>query len=75
MDTTGAGDIFHAAFVYSQLAGWGLEEQLSFSCAAAGLNCTGSGARGHIAALDEIRKLMRDGLTHADAYPARRFPA
>jgi sulfofructose kinase len=75
VDTTGAGDIFHAAFVHAQLAGWKLEEQLSFSCAAAGLNCTGSGARGHIASLEEIRKLMRDGATQPDAYPARKFSA
>jgi len=74
LDTTGAGDIFHAAFVYAQLAGWELEEQLSFSSAAAALNCTGCGARGHIATLDEIRNLMREGLTHPEAYPARRFP-
>jgi sulfofructose kinase len=72
-DTTGAGDIFHAAFVYAQLEGLKLEDQLSFSCAAAGLNCTGHGARGHIASLEEIRKLMREGATHADAFPARKF--
>jgi sugar/nucleoside kinase (ribokinase family) len=73
VDTTGAGDIFHAAFVFAQLAGWELEEQLSFSCAAAALNCTGSGARGHIAPIEEIRKLMHEGSTRPDAYPARRF--
>lgn len=75
VDTTGAGDIFHAAFVYAQLEGLELQDQLSFSCAAAGLNCTGSGARGHIAPLEEIRKLMREGTTYADAYPARKFSA
>ena len=74
IDTTGAGDIFHAAFIYAQLEGWKLEEQLSFSCAAAGLNCTASGARGNIATLDEIRKLMREGVTHTEAFPARQFP-
>jgi sulfofructose kinase len=74
-DTTGAGDIFHAAFVYAQLEGLKLEEQLSFSCAAAGLNCTGSGARGHIASLDEIRKLMREGATYPDFFPTRKFSA
>jgi sulfofructose kinase len=72
-DTTGAGDVFHAAFVHAQLEGLELEAQLSFSCAAAGLNCTGSGARGHIASLEEIRSLMREGKTHPDVYPARKF--
>jgi len=75
LDTTGAGDIFHAAFVYGQLEELKLEEQLSFSCAAAGLNCTGSGARGHLASLEEIRKLMREGTTHPEFYPARKFSA
>jgi sulfofructose kinase len=73
VDTTGAGDIFHAAFIHAQLEGLQLEEQLAFSCAAAGLNSTGSGARGNIASLEEIRKLMREGSTHPGAYPARKF--
>jgi sulfofructose kinase len=75
VDTTGAGDIFHAAFVYAQLEGLKIEEQLSFSCAAAGLNCTGSGARGHLASLEEIRSLMRSGETHPEIFPSRKFSA
>jgi sulfofructose kinase len=75
VDTTGAGDTFHAAFVYGQLAGWKLDEQLSFSCAAAALNCTAPGARGHIASIEEIRSLMRVGATHSEAYPSRKFSA
>jgi sulfofructose kinase len=75
VDTTGAGDVFHAAFVYGLLAGWPIEEQLRFSCAAAGLNCKAIGARGGIASLAEIRTQMREGATYRDAYPARRFTA
>src|ERR1700730_10036321 len=51
VDTTGAGDIFHAGFIYGLLQGWPLQRQLEFACAAAALNCTGIGARGHIAPL------------------------
>ena len=58
VDTTGAGDIFHAGFIYGLLQGWALERQLDFACAAAALNCMASGARGGIhtvAAIEELR--------------------
>jgi sulfofructose kinase len=73
VDTTGAGDIFHGAFVYAQLAGWHLDEQLSFSCAAAALNCKGLGARGGIATLAAIQELMRGRRTFAPLFPEREF--
>jgi sugar/nucleoside kinase (ribokinase family) len=58
VDTTGAGDVFHAGFIYGLLQGWPLERQLDFACAAAALNCTASGARGGIhpvTAIEELR--------------------
>jgi sugar/nucleoside kinase (ribokinase family) len=73
VDTTGAGDIFHGAFVYAQLAGWKLGEQLAFSCAAAALNSTKLGARGGIAPLADIQELMRSGKTHPPLFPSREF--
>lgn len=60
-DTTGAGDIFHAAFIYALQQGWPLERQLDFSCAAAALNCTAAGARGGIAPVSAIENLMATG--------------
>ena len=58
VDTTGAGDIFHAGFIYALLQGWTLERQLDFACAAAALNCTCSGARGGIRTVEEVENLM-----------------
>jgi sulfofructose kinase len=57
VDTTGAGDIFHAGFIYGLLQDWPLERQLDFSCAAAAMNCMASGARGGIQTVEAIEEL------------------
>jgi sulfofructose kinase len=71
VDTTGAGDIFHAGFIYGLLKGWPLRRQLDFACAAAALNCTAVGARGSIQSVDSIEQLI---LTDARHTPAYTFP-
>jgi len=58
VDTTGAGDIFHAGFIYGLLREWPLDRQLDFSCAAAAINCMASGARGGIQSVQAIEDLM-----------------
>jgi sulfofructose kinase len=58
VDTTGAGDVFHAGFIYALLQGWDLEQQLDFACAAAALNCTAAGARGGIRTVEDVENLM-----------------
>jgi len=68
VDTTGAGDIFHGAFAYGIVRSWPLEATLEFSCAAAGLNCEGHGARGGIATLIEIDRLRHRGERSELAY-------
>ena len=65
-DTTGAGDIFHAAFIYGLLQSWPMQRILDFACAAAALNCVKPGARGGIEPLEKIAMLMESG----DRYPA-----
>jgi sulfofructose kinase len=68
VDTTGAGDIFHAGFAYSLIQGWDLGQALLFSCAASGLACTAPGARGGIAPVRQIEDLMRKGRRRPAAY-------
>src|SRR5438105_1611623 len=73
LDTTGAGDIFHAGFIYGLLQGWPLQRQLDFGCAAAAFNCTAIGARGGIQSVDSIERLMATGVRHAQAYDASKL--
>jgi sugar/nucleoside kinase (ribokinase family) len=58
VDTTGAGDIFRAGFIYGLLREWPLERQLEFSCAAAAMNCMAQGARGGIQPVAAIENLI-----------------
>jgi sugar/nucleoside kinase (ribokinase family) len=58
VDTTGAGDIFHAGFIYGLLQDWSMDRQLDFACAAAAMNCMGAGARGRIQPVAQIEELM-----------------
>ncbi len=58
VDTTGAGDVFHAGFIYALLQEWPLERQLDFACAAAALNCRAKGARGGIRGVEHVHTLM-----------------
>ncbi len=68
VDTTGAGDIFHAGFIYGLHRGWPLERQLDFACAAAALNCRSVGARGGIESVEAIESLMATGLRYDAVY-------
>jgi sugar/nucleoside kinase (ribokinase family) len=68
VDTTGAGDTFHAGFIYGFLKGWALQRQLEFACAAAALNCTAVGARGGIQPVEKIEQFMAKNPKHRAAF-------
>lgn len=58
VDTTGAGDVFHGAFVYGLLKGWTVERTLDFSNAAAALKCASLGGRGGARSVGEVLEVM-----------------
>jgi len=47
-DTTGAGDVFHGAYVFGLLRGWPPEERLRWATVAASLSCRAVGGRAGI---------------------------
>lgn len=56
VDTTGAGDIFRAGFIYGLIAGSPAAELLRFANAAAAASCTKSGAIDSVPTLTEVKK-------------------
>jgi sulfofructose kinase len=71
VDTTGAGDIFHGAFLYGLLQKWPIQATLEFSCAAAALNCTAVGARGNIATVQAINELRQSDQRSEPAFDSK----
>ena len=61
VDTTGAGDIFHAGFVYGMLQGWPVEKILRYANGAAALSCRALGGRAGIAGVAEVQALIEGG--------------
>lgn len=55
-DTTGAGDIFHGAFVYGLANNWNMNKILKFSNIAGALSTTKYGGRNSIFELSEVEK-------------------
>ena len=58
VDTTGAGDVFHAGFIYGLLQNWEVREILRFANGAAAFKCGELGGRKGIPTLEEIRKFL-----------------
>ena len=63
VDTTSAGDLFHAGCLFGLLQGWGVEQSLRFASAAAALACGVLGGRPSVPGLEAVRDLAC--LSHA----------
>jgi sugar/nucleoside kinase (ribokinase family) len=64
-DTTGAGDVFHAAFIWGLLAGMSGVRILQVANAAAAMNCRALGAQGGLPSREELEEFLQ----HARPYP------
>jgi len=58
VDTTGAGDVFRAAFIHALLNGSAPREMLKFANAAAALSCTRAGAMAGVPSLTDVLRLL-----------------
>lgn len=59
VDTTGAGDVFHGAYVLAIGAGLAVPDAMAFAAAAAALKCTRSGGRAGIPSINDCLDFMR----------------
>ncbi|MDE2726457.1 MAG: PfkB family carbohydrate kinase, partial [Gemmatimonadota bacterium] len=60
VDTTGAGDVYHGAFIFGLLQKWGLQKIAEFASAVAAMSCTRLGGRQGIPTLGEAMSFLRD---------------
>jgi sulfofructose kinase len=60
VDTTGAGDAFHAGYLYGLLQKWPLEETARFASAVAAMKCGKVGARAGIPRLSEVQRFLQE---------------
>ncbi len=58
VDTTGAGDVFHGAYLYGLLQHWDLASTAAFAGATAALKCTRLGGRAAIPRLPDVLAFM-----------------
>ena len=58
VDTTGAGDVFHGAFLHGMISGLELDEIARFASAAAAMSTRFLGGRAGIPSLDEVKAFI-----------------
>jgi len=58
LDTTGAGDVFHAGFIYGLLRNWEVIEILRFANTVAALKCRDLGGRKGIPSSEEVQRFL-----------------
>mgnify|MGYP001042949968 CR=1 FL=1 len=59
VDTTGAGDVFHGAYMFGLLQGWALETIATFASAAAAMECTFLGGRSGLPNFQQVMNFLK----------------
>jgi sugar/nucleoside kinase (ribokinase family) len=59
VDTTGAGDVFHGAYLVGQMKGWDLRQTACFASAVSAIKCTRLGGRSGIPSYKETAAFLR----------------
>jgi len=59
VDTSGAGDIYHAGYIFGLLRGWSLEKRMKFATVVAGLKCRGIGGRTPVPSIKEAMRVYK----------------
>jgi sulfofructose kinase len=68
IDTTGAGDVFHGAFLFSLWKGYGIREAVIFSSAVSALKCTKIGGQDGIPCFNETKDFLMNHLPDCAAW-------
>jgi ribokinase len=58
VDTTGAGDVYHGAYIYGLMKEWSMKTCMRFASAASALKCKVMGARAGIPTLPQVNQLL-----------------
>jgi sugar/nucleoside kinase (ribokinase family) len=68
VDTTGAGDAFHGAFLFAWLQGWPIAQASEFSAAVAAINCMQLGGRSGLPTLQQTIRFLQDRSHHSGTW-------
>lgn len=64
VDTTGAGDVFHGAYIVGLHHGWPLPQVAQFATAVSAIKCTGLGGRGPSPSLHQVMAFLAERNIH-----------
>ena len=71
VDTTGAGDVYHGAFIYGLLQGWDTNKISRFSNAVSAIKCTRLGGRAGIPNADTVNEFLKKQVINYSEIDAR----